>query len=65
MTSGYYRAIFPFCGGGKKKKETTKKQRHFIAGNLVLTTGLKKGKKADVSSVSPSSKRAIYKCKPN
>ena len=26
MTSGYYCAIFPFCGGGKKKKadKTTK-----------------------------------------
>ena len=21
MTSGYYCAIFPFCGGGKKKKK--------------------------------------------
>ena len=30
MTSGYYCAIFPFCGGGKKK--TTKKQRHFMTG---------------------------------
>ena len=27
MTSGYYCAVFPFCGGGKKKKKkkTTKK----------------------------------------
>ena len=24
MTSGYYCAIFPFCGGGKKKKQKTK-----------------------------------------
>ena len=24
MTSGYYRAIFPFCGGGKKKKDDKK-----------------------------------------
>ena len=30
MTTGYYCAIFPFCGGGKKK--TTKKQRHFMTG---------------------------------
>ena len=29
MTTGYYCAIFPFCGGGKKK---TKKQRHFMTG---------------------------------
>ena len=29
MTTGYYCAIFPFCGGGQKK---TKKQRHFITG---------------------------------
>ena len=28
MTSGYYCAIFSFCGGGKKKR--TKKQRHFM-----------------------------------
>ena len=34
MTSGYYCAIFPFCGGGKKKKKkkTTKKRRHFMTG---------------------------------
>ena len=25
MTSGYYCAIFPFCGGGKKKKKEVKK----------------------------------------
>ena len=24
MTTGYYCAIFPFCGGGKKKKKTKK-----------------------------------------
>ena len=24
MTSGYYCAIFPFCGGGKKKDKKTK-----------------------------------------
>ena len=24
MTSGYYCAIFPFCGGGKKKKKDKK-----------------------------------------
>ena len=24
MTSGYYCAIFPFCGGGKKKKRRQK-----------------------------------------
>ena len=24
MTSGYYCAIFPFCGGGKKKKDDKK-----------------------------------------
>ena len=29
MTTGYYCAIFPFCGGGKKK---TKRQRHFMTG---------------------------------
>ena len=28
MTTGYYCAIFPFCGGGKKKK-TTKKTKAF------------------------------------
>ena len=26
MTSGYYCAIFPFCGGGKKQKKTKKKK---------------------------------------
>ena len=31
MTTGYYCAIFPFCGGGKKKKDD-KKQRHFMTG---------------------------------
>ena len=35
MTTGYYCAIFPFCGGGKKKtkqnkkKKTTKKKKAF------------------------------------
>ena len=37
MTTGYYCAIFPFCGGGKKqkskktnkKKKTTKKTKAF------------------------------------
>ena len=24
MTTGYYCAIFPFCGGGKKKKDDKK-----------------------------------------
>ena len=24
MTTGYYCAIFPFCGGGKKKDKKTK-----------------------------------------
>ena len=24
MTTGYYSAIFPFCGGGKKKKDDKK-----------------------------------------
>ena len=47
--------------GGKVSKETVV-LRHWesIAGNLVLTTELKttvKDKKADVSSVSPSSER--------
>ena len=36
MTTGYYCAIFPFCGGGKKKKKTTKKQWHF---NWATTSG--------------------------
>ena len=27
MTSGYYCAIFPFCGGGKKKKKKKKKKK--------------------------------------
>ena len=26
MTSGYYCAIFPFCGGGKKKKKKKDKK---------------------------------------
>ena len=26
MTSGYYCAIFPFCGGGKKQKTKNKKK---------------------------------------
>ena len=30
-TTGYYCAIFPFCGGGKKKKRRQKK-RHFMTG---------------------------------
>ena len=29
MTSGYYCAIFPFCGGGKKKKKKDKKTKAF------------------------------------
>ena len=29
MTSGYYCAIFPFCGGGKKKKKDDKKTEAF------------------------------------
>ena len=29
MTSGYYCAIFPFCGGGKKKKKDDKKTKAF------------------------------------
>ena len=29
MTSGYYCAIFPFCGGGKKKKKYDKKTKAF------------------------------------
>ena len=33
MTSGYYCAIFPFCGGGKKKK---KKRRQKNKGILRL-----------------------------
>ena len=27
MTSGYYCAIFPFCGGGKKKKKKDDKKK--------------------------------------
>ena len=27
MTTGYYCAIFPFCGGGKKKKKGDKKTK--------------------------------------
>ena len=27
MTSGYYCAIFPFCGGGKKKKKKKKRRQ--------------------------------------
>ena len=40
-------------------KETVVRRWESIAGSLVLTTGLKtvKGRKADVSSVSPSSER--------
>ena len=29
MTTGYYCAIFPFCGGGKKKKKDEKKTKAF------------------------------------
>ena len=29
MTSGYYCAIFPFCGGEKKKKKDEKKTKAF------------------------------------
>ena len=29
MTSGYYCAIFPFCGGGKKQKKDDKKTKAF------------------------------------
>ena len=29
MTSGYYSAIFPICGGGKKKKKDDKKTKAF------------------------------------
>ena len=29
MTTGYYCAIFPFCGGGKKKKKKDKKTKAF------------------------------------
>ena len=50
MTSGYYCAIFPFCGGGKKqknkkqkKKKTTKKTKAFYdwatTGIPVMTAG--------------------------
>ena len=35
MTTEYYYAIFPFCGGGKKK--TTKKQRCFMTGLLQVS----------------------------
>ena len=49
MTSGYYCAIFPFCGGGKKKKKkTTKKQRHFYDW---ATTGIPVKKLDPVSRV--------------
>ena len=27
MTSGYYCAIFPFCGGGKKQKNKKQKKK--------------------------------------
>ena len=43
MTSGYYCAIFPFCGGGKKKKKKKddKKTKAFYdwatTGILVIT----------------------------
>ena len=36
MTSGYYCAIFPFCGGGKKKKKKKKKRRQKNKGILRL-----------------------------
>ena len=29
MTTGYYCAIFPFCGGGKKTKKKDKKTETF------------------------------------
>ena len=35
MTTGYYRAIFPFCGGGKKKDD--KKTKAFYDW---VTTGI-------------------------
>ena len=37
MTSGYYCAIFPFCGGGKKKKKDDKKTKVFYD---LATTGI-------------------------
>ena len=38
MTSGYYCAIFPFCGGGKKKKK--KKDKKTKAFYDWATTGI-------------------------
>ena len=29
MTTGYYCAIFPFCGGGKKKKKDKKTETFY------------------------------------
>ena len=43
MTSGYYCAIFPFCGGGKKqknKKKQTKKDKKTKAFYDWATTGI-------------------------
>ena len=40
MTSGYYCAIFPFCGGGKKKKEKKKDDKITKAFYDWATTGI-------------------------
>ena len=40
MTSGYYCAIFPFCGGGKKKKKKKKDDKKTKAFYNWATTGI-------------------------
>ena len=54
MTSGYYCAIFPFCGGGKKKKKYDKKTKAFYDW---ATTGIpvKMAKLSGVNETVPAS----------
>ena len=40
MTTGYYCAIFPFCGGGKKKKKKKKDDKKTKAFYDWATTGI-------------------------
>ena len=47
MTTGYYCAIFPFCGGGKKKKRRQTKKKAFYdwATTGIPVTTISNGKK--------------------
>ena len=46
MTSGYYCAIFPFCGGGKKKKKKNPDKKTKALCNWA-TTGIPVIKQSD------------------